>query len=270
MEPTLNDLAFKYGTDKSSAFHGYCQIYDQLLTPLRHEPVKLLELGVANGASIRMWDEYFDHPEAIIAGIDKDLGTKEILGNHGYAGGYQPLNQRYGPPVPGVVTYLGDQAKVPHGLKGWVPDIIIDDASHLSTKTIASFHTWFPILKSGGIYVVEDVATSYDVTYWDESETSSDPDVPPRMGSQTTMQFLRRLADQVHAYAWARTLRDEYLLDFEVAAICFYPNLVVVSKQDDRPYTEVRQYGSMYQAQTSPIMKYSLDSDGKAQPLVPE
>jgi hypothetical protein len=70
------------------------------------------------------------------------------------------------------VTYLSDQAKIPHGLKDWHPDVTIDDASHLSSKTITSFRTWFPMLAHGGLYVVEDVATSYDVTYWGEAESN--------------------------------------------------------------------------------------------------
>jgi hypothetical protein len=56
---TLDELAIKHGTDKSSPYHDYCRIHEELLAPLRHEPVALLELGVANGASLRMWGDYF-------------------------------------------------------------------------------------------------------------------------------------------------------------------------------------------------------------------
>jgi hypothetical protein len=44
---------------------------------------------------------------------------------------------------------------------GGPPDIVIDDGSHLADHAIASFSYLFPLMPSGGIYVVEDLQTSY-------------------------------------------------------------------------------------------------------------
>jgi len=237
---SLNEIALRRHTDKSSAGHNYCPIYERLFAHLRDKPVALLELGVFEGASLRTWAEYFTHPDTRIVGIDIDLG----VGNHAaqplwgrYYGSYQPLRQCYGPPPPGIATYLGDQAAVPAGLTGWHPDIVIDDASHVSSKTIASFKTWFPLLRPCGLYAVEDVNTSYDVR-WGADESSADPDRPPRPGGQTAMQFLRRLADEVQAqipqseHVDLIRLAPEYHLGFDIDRLCFYPNMVVAHKRD--------------------------------------
>lgn len=40
-------------------------------------------------------------------------------------------------------------------------DIIIDDGGHTMNQQITSFKILFPALKSGGIYVIEDLHTSY-------------------------------------------------------------------------------------------------------------
>jgi 8-demethyl-8-(2-methoxy-alpha-L-rhamnosyl)tetracenomycin-C 3'-O-methyltransferase len=227
--PDLDELMLKYGSDKGSTHHNYCPIYEGVFQPQRHDKVELLELGVHQGFSLKAWRDYFDHPESVIAGIDNCLGTaKEVYGT---IGPYRPFHQRYGKPVPGICCYLSDQAQIPSGLKGWHPDIIIDDASHLSSKTIASFRTWFPVLKPGGFYVVEDVTSSYDLYFSGEGEANPDPDRPPQSGSQTAMQFFRRLADEVQAYAWTRSIPEEHILGFEIAWICFHPELVVMRKR---------------------------------------
>ena len=64
----LDELALKYGTDKGSQYHNYCNKYDKILFPLREKFTNILEIGVANGSSVRMWEEYF--PNATIHGVD--------------------------------------------------------------------------------------------------------------------------------------------------------------------------------------------------------
>jgi 8-demethyl-8-(2-methoxy-alpha-L-rhamnosyl)tetracenomycin-C 3'-O-methyltransferase len=198
----------KYGSDKASDGHNYTPVYEQLFEPLRDRPVALLELGVAYGASLRTWAEYFTHPDAVIVGIDNGISAVDLPAR--------------------VSKYTADQTEIPAELEGWCPDIIIDDASHLSSKTIGSLRTWFPILKPGGIYAVEDVTTSYDAVFSGHDEASEDPDRGPRigLGAQTAMQFLKRLADEVESFA----LKSEFRLGFDVESLCFHRDLVVVHK----------------------------------------
>ena len=58
---TLDQIARKHGTDKCSTCHNYCRTYEQYFGPIRAWPVRLLEIGVQTGASIKTWLEYFPH-----------------------------------------------------------------------------------------------------------------------------------------------------------------------------------------------------------------
>jgi hypothetical protein len=52
---TLDELGQKHGTDKASHAHNHLEAYDALLTPYRdRSPLTLIEIGVRDGASVRM------------------------------------------------------------------------------------------------------------------------------------------------------------------------------------------------------------------------
>jgi hypothetical protein len=188
----LDELACKYGTDKGSTEHNYCAtVYEPLFAHLRHQPIVLVELGIWEGASLKMWSEYFTHPDRVIVGVDNVDRFDAAVWRNTY-------------------TYIADQADADLPVAKLLPNIIIDDASHISTKTIASFQNWFPHLKPGGLYIVEDIVTSY---YYPE-----DIEHP----CNTAMEFFKRLADQVNR--WGEHARDD------IASICFHPNMVIIKK----------------------------------------
>jgi hypothetical protein len=69
-EETLDELGIRYGTDKASRGHpvrnhGYLGFYERFLTPLRHEPLRILEIGVWRGQSLMMWAEYFQNARVV-------------------------------------------------------------------------------------------------------------------------------------------------------------------------------------------------------------
>lgn len=147
---SLDEIALRNGADKSSAHHGYCSVYSRYFEHLRREPIVLLELGFGGyhypdrgGAGAKMWAEYFDR--AII--ITTDIHAKNSL-----------RHDR-------IVFYQGSQtdAAFLHSVveKHGAPDIVVDDASHLSSLTIQSFAILFALLKPGGVYVIEDTHASY-------------------------------------------------------------------------------------------------------------
>lgn len=154
---TLDEICLDHGTDKASSHphkgHDYARHYDQLFSIWRETPIKMLEIGVGGGESIRSWIEYF--PKAKVFGVDIVHDTN-------------PWN------VPGVRTSAhtryqfvqGDQScetfwacfLADYG-KDW--DIIIDDGGHFSNQIIISFNSLWPALKSGGLYCIEDLGVSY-------------------------------------------------------------------------------------------------------------
>lgn len=150
----LTDLADKFGSDKGSTKHNYTRLYHMLFAPFRHRPIKFLEMGLLIGGpehgrdadrptadlpSIRMWLEYFDNAE--IHGLDvSDFTWFE--------------DDRF--------TFhrcdMGDPAALDKTAEAMPEfDIILDDASHASHHQQNAFVTLFPRLKSGGLYIIEDL-----------------------------------------------------------------------------------------------------------------
>lgn len=140
---TLDEIASKYNTDKGSLFHNYTEKYERYFSPLRNEKIRILEIGIQNGYSLKTWKEYF--PNAEIFGIDivdcshmNEDRVKTLLGSQTDVNFLKMVNEKYGP-----------------------FDIIIDDGSHYSTDMTISFDVLFPLLKLDGLYVVEDLHCIY-------------------------------------------------------------------------------------------------------------
>ena len=72
-EISLTGLADLYGSDKGTIKHNYTHIYEQILRELgvthrKTHSLRLAEIGVACGASLRMWANHL--PAATIEGFD--------------------------------------------------------------------------------------------------------------------------------------------------------------------------------------------------------
>ncbi|MTI02782.1 hypothetical protein E1297_42960 [Roseibium sp. RKSG952] len=151
----LTDLADRYNSDKGSKKHRYSELYQMLFLPYRDKNISFLEMGLQIGGpehgkhadrtttdapSVRMWLEFF--PKAQIHGLDVsdfswfsdprftfhrcDMDTRENIRN--------------------AARDMHDEF-----------DIIIDDASHASHHQQNGFLELFGKLKSGGMYIIEDL-----------------------------------------------------------------------------------------------------------------
>lgn len=138
-QASLHELGIKHHTDKAT-YHGFTVLYDHWLTHLRTEPVRMLEIGVLRGGSLRMWHEYFG-PSATIYGADIDPPSLEI--------------------GPNVELLFVDQTQrdslqtMPHEL-----DLIVDDGGHTMLQQQMTLAEMFEHLKPGGTYLLEDLHTS--------------------------------------------------------------------------------------------------------------
>lgn len=134
----LDTLALKYNTDKSSDGHWYTRFYEQIFGPMRMRVESVLELGVADGASLRMWADWF--PNARIFGLDMN-----------------PVEGEFGPRVVNVTVDQADEQRLLDLFTNEKLEIIIDDASHDQEKTLNSLKYLFPLLQPKGWYVIEDM-----------------------------------------------------------------------------------------------------------------
>lgn len=138
----IDELFLKYGTDKSPKGHNYSPHYDLMFGPYKHLPINLLELGTWEGASARAFKEYFPNGTIFSADLDfkPNLVEDRIFMIQADQSNTEDLNRL---------------AQVPY-------DIIIDDCSHRGDDQLKSFKVLFPSMKSGGLYVIEDILCSYD------------------------------------------------------------------------------------------------------------
>lgn len=164
----LDKLAIKHKADKSSLYHNFAEKYDALLAGFRASFVNVLEIGVAQGQSLRMWADYF--PNAAIHGADIEPSFRSC--------------ESYSSRIKFHVIDQGNEAQL-NTLKPFAPfDLIIDDGNHWWREQIVSFKALFPLLKPGGIYIVEDSCTSY----W--SEYNNNP--------ITCVDYFKGLVDEVN------------------------------------------------------------------------
>jgi hypothetical protein len=126
-------------------WHHYIPLYDQYFSRFRASPVRFLEIGVFRGGSLQMWRKYFGE-NAIIYGIDSDSECAKL---NGLSAQVRIGSQDDPEFLRQVVDEMG-------GI-----DVILDDGSHQAKHQIKSFKYLFPRMNRGGVYMVEDLHTSF-------------------------------------------------------------------------------------------------------------
>jgi hypothetical protein len=155
---TLNDIFVECHTDKAADCHDYASMYEMFFEPIRfNNDVSLLEIGIFEGASLRAWRKYFENGK--ISGIDL-RGNYEYLIEEGVH-----------------ATYIMDQSNREQLTKFANEhldefSIILDDGSHECDHQILTFEILFPVLKSGGYYICEDLLCAADKTRWAKNANS--------------------------------------------------------------------------------------------------
>lgn len=196
--PPIDELVERF---KPLKHDHYYRFYDQFLGNVREKVRSVLEIGVQSGGSLRFWEAYF--PNAQIMGIDIDPGCCV------HAAGR-------------VNVLIGDQENAGWLQSAIVPrgpfDLIIDDGGHTMRQQITSLRMlWGPALARGGLYVLEDLHTSY----WpDFGGGLRRPDA--------TMELLKGLADQTNV-----SHQPEHWADFPgVLGVHFYDSLCFIEKKE--------------------------------------
>ena len=212
----LNTLAETYSTDKLE--HGYIKIYERYFESLRDKQLKILEIGIADGKSLLMWSDYFKN--STVVGIDiheidikeKNLDRSNIKIHQGSQSDDKFIN-----------TIIKEYETF---------DIIIDDGSHLKKDVIKSFHLLFPHLNNDGLYVVEDMQTSYNHFFGGNPFDLK--------YSNSHMNFFKHLTDRLNYQEIANPFYISNKYDAKITNVSFYHNLVFVKKGvNDRLSKEV-------------------------------
>jgi predicted O-methyltransferase YrrM len=156
----LCEIGKKYDTDKSSQrinvtdtrhCHPYTLFYDGLFSNKKDEYLKIAELGILEGSSLRMWQEYFvnsdiygfEYYDDLITNFKENFDNERIIlskidvtDKNSIQTTFKNLNQMY--------------------------DIIIEDSTHQFEDQIRVIENIYQYLKPGGILIVEDIFKSYN------------------------------------------------------------------------------------------------------------
>jgi hypothetical protein len=161
---SLKDISIRmnYPTDKGT-YHDYLPVYQQEFDKI--DSVKILEIGVYTGGSIRLWREYFKNAE--IHGIDNNSYDNSDIPAIMHWGKFEDVSERFDD------NYF---------------DYIINDSMHDHAAQIDAFKIYFSKLKYGGKFFMEDIINNdelniilkfldgYSVRVWDMNDTSSSKD----------------------------------------------------------------------------------------------
>ncbi len=189
-------------------WHHYFEIYHRHFERFRGRSPVVIEIGVFHGGSLQMWRNYFG-PGARIVGIDtnpacrqfEDEATTILIGDQADRG------------------FLAEvRARFPH------VDIVIDDGGHTMVQQITTFEALYPHLQPHGVYLCEDLQTSYL------------PDFGGGLRREGTfIEYTKALIDRLHA--WVTTQPGQALdqIAFTTFALHFYESVVVLEKRPIDP-----------------------------------
>jgi hypothetical protein len=196
----------------------YFDTYEDVLSKFGGRPIRMLEIGVYRGGSIRMWREFLP-PGSLIVGIDID-----------------PKCKAFEEPARNVFIRIGDQSD-PRFLADVVRefgpfDLILDDGSHVCSHMITSFnHLFLDGLKSPGIYLAEDTHANFWPDYRDQPYSFID--------------LAKDLADLMHSHYFAHHREQHFRISHpdrvptiavprlaaEIDEIRFRDSLVVIERK---------------------------------------
>lgn len=199
-----------FGSDKQRpGEHSYGGTYNDIVSKYRSRRLTLLEIGILSGDSLLAWRAVL--PLGRIVGCDIDSKAHLQVG----ALHIHQADQSAATDLRRIIDADGPF------------DIIIDDGSHHSPHQVFSFRYLFPSLKMDGVYVIEDVQTSY----W--------PVVPggchftePGFSGSCVGFFLHLTKYLNHAEFWSDEGVEPELcaLAREIASIRFEHNMIVIRK----------------------------------------
>ena len=198
----LIEIASKYKSTKKMM--GFIDIYNYYFNTIKDKNLNIFEIGVETGESLRMFSDYFN--KSNIVGLDIE-------------------NKDYN--IERVEIFCGDQSdkktlnRIIEKYKTF--DVIIDDGSHKNKDVINSFNHLFPYLKFGGLYVIEDLQTSY-IPNWGGDGVNLN-------NKKTTMNFIRSLADRMHYQDIDNPFYQKHDFDGLIEFVHIYRNIAFIKKQ---------------------------------------
>jgi hypothetical protein len=203
-----NPLAHWYAAHSgrlTEKWHHYLEIYHRHFQRFRGRSPVVLEIGVFHGGSLEMWRDYFG-PGCRLFGVDIDprckafeeAGTTILIGDQSDRGFLAQVREA----VPKV-------------------DILIDDGGHTMNQQIATFEELYQHIADEGVYLCEDLHTSYIPKYGGGYREPA-----------SFIEYSKKLIDQLNA--WYASEGDGLQVDDltrTTYAMHYYDSVLVIEKR---------------------------------------
>lgn len=230
----MNHLHEYFENNNSNALHKwihYFDIYDNFFKKYRNTNVSVLEIGIFQGGSLGMWRDYFG-PEAEIYAID-----------------INPECKRFESDKTKIFIGSQDDRGFLNSVKSQISkvDILIDDGGHTMNQQIVSFEELYSHIKDDGIYLCEDLHTSYWKNYGGGYKRSN-----------SFIEYSKNFIDYINA--WHSHEKNFKINNFTKSsyALHYYDSVLVVEKRKMFP-PEVRMTGEI----SIPMEQFPQPGDGK-------
>lgn len=210
----MNDLEqffFKSDHRMIHKWRHYFEIYDRHFQRLRGKKINILEIGAAHGGSLEMWNDYFKG-NATIFSVDINPECKKFENEY-------------------TKVFIGSQEDK-HFLKHLhdvLPDldILIDDGGHTMKQQLTTFENLFDKVKDDGIYLIEDLHTSY-FKYFGGGYKKK----------RSFIEFSKNFIDKLHAWHTKDIPIDDFTKS--VHSLHYYDSILVIEKRKITPPFDVK------------------------------
>ena len=206
---SMNDLEkyFFCGKHKTiNKWMHYFEAYERFFAKYRNKDLSILEIGVFKGGSLQMWKNYFKGScnKVMVYGIDIDPECKQLEEDN-------------------IKIFIGSQEDRDflHKVKKEIGkvDILIDDGGHTMNQQIVSFEELFDLVDENGIYLCEDLHTSYMERYGGEYQ------------GDTFIEYSKNLIDYLHAqYSETNKLQRNQYSD-SIKYITYCDSMIFIEKK---------------------------------------
>ena len=140
-----------YNADKSpynsnGHRHPYTPVYTLLMSKYKYQNIRFAEIGVAGGASVCLWNRYFENGTFFFFDRDQNFldHAKRFVSTHNNTFALMDVIKP-------------DSIKEALEATGGNLDILLDDSSHNPNDQNHIIHQSLPFIKSGGMIIIEDV-----------------------------------------------------------------------------------------------------------------
>lgn len=182
----------------------YFDVYERHFQKYRNKEITIMEIGVNKGGSLQLWKNYFGDKAKVI-GIDINPECKKLEEEN-------------------IEIYIGSQAdrEFLKEIKSKVPklDILIDDGSHQVDHQRITFEEMFDHIADDGVYLCEDVHTSYSYTYNSDYKDEN-----------SFVEYSKNFIDYINAWHSHNENLKVNKYTKHMHSVHYYPSCIVVEKK---------------------------------------